>query len=60
MNEKSITEKKWFKYVVIIAVLFIPFMYAFFYLRAYWDPYSHMEDISVALVNEDNGVNGKK
>ena len=25
--------------VVLIAVLFIPFMYSFFYLKAYWNPY---------------------
>lgn len=54
-NEK----KAWFNYVVIIAVLLIPFMYSFFYLKAYWDPYGHMDDIPVAIVNEDKKVNGE-
>lgn len=52
-------KKAWFNYVVIIAVLLIPFMYSFFYLKAYWDPYGHMDDIPVAIVNEDKKVNGE-
>lgn len=51
--------KTWFNYVVIAAVLLIPFMYSFFYLKAYWDPYGHMDDIPVAIVNEDKKVNGE-
>ena len=31
--------KNYFKYVIIAAVLIIPFMYSFFYLKAYWNPY---------------------
>jgi putative membrane protein len=59
---KNFSEKSWFKYVVIIAVLFIPFMYAFFYLKAYWNPYGegNMDNIPVAIVNMDNGSMGEK
>lgn len=52
-------KKNWFKYIVIFGVLLIPFMYSFFYLKAYWDPYGKMEDIPVAIVNKDEGVNGE-
>ena len=54
------SEKSWFKYVVIIGVLFIPFMYSFFYLKAYWNPYGkgNMDNIPVAIVNADLGDKG--
>ncbi len=60
-NKKQVKKKNktWFSYVVIAAVLLIPFMYSFFYLKAYWDPYGHMDDIPVAIVNEDEKVNGE-
>lgn len=57
---KSKKEKKYFKYVIIAAVLIIPFMYSFFYLKAYWDPYGagNIDNIPVAIVNEDQGDKG--
>lgn len=60
MNCK-ITEKSWFKYVIIGVILLIPFMYAFFYLKAYWNPYGegNMDNIPVAIVNLDDGEKGK-
>ena len=56
----KLSEKFWFKYVVIIGVLFIPFMYSFFYLKAYWNPYGegNMDNIPVAIVNLDSGDKG--
>lgn len=55
-------EKKFFNYVIIAAVLIIPFMYSFFYLKAYWNPYGegNIDNISVAIVNNDEGDNGEK
>ena len=57
---KSFIEKSWFKYIVIFVILFIPFMYAFFYLKAYWNPYGegNMDNIPVAIVNLDSGEKG--
>lgn len=49
-----------FKRIVFAVVLLIPFIYSFFYLKAYWDPYGNMERIPVALVNEDSGDKGEK
>lgn len=51
---------KYFKYIVILAVLIIPFMYSFFYLKAYWDPYGkgNIDNLPVAVVNNDVGEKG--
>ncbi|MCX7771553.1 MAG: YhgE/Pip domain-containing protein, partial [Clostridia bacterium] len=48
------------KYAVIIAVILIPLVYSFFYLDAFWDPYSKLDQMPVAVVNEDTGasING--
>ncbi|GGG23336.1 phage infection protein [Lysinibacillus alkalisoli] len=48
--------------ISVIAVLFIPVMYAGMFLWAFWDPYKGLEDLPVAVVNEDKGaeMDGKK
>lgn len=37
-------------------------MYSFFYLKAYWNPYGegNIDNIPVAIVNNDEGDNGEK
>lgn len=52
---------KLFNYLVISVVLIIPFMYSFFYLKAYWNPYGegNIDNIPVAIVNEDEGDKGE-
>ena len=42
--------------VSIVAVLFIPVMYAGMFLWAFWDPYAGMSELPVAVVNEDTGA----
>ncbi len=42
--------------VPIIAVLFIPVMYAGMFLWAFWDPYAGLPNLPVAIVNEDKGA----
>ncbi|MBT2688949.1 YhgE/Pip domain-containing protein [Bacillus sp. ISL-47] len=42
--------------IPIIAVLFIPILYSGMFLWAFWDPYDHLEDLPVAIVNEDAGA----
>ena len=56
---KNNDNKKIFNYIIIFAVMLIPFMYSFFYLKAYWDPYGkgNIDNIPVAIVNEDKGDN---
>ena len=56
MKEKN----KYFKYVIIFGVLIIPFLYSFFYLKAYWDPYGegNIDNLDIAIVNLDKGSKG--
>jgi putative membrane protein len=42
--------------IPIIAVLFIPVLYSGMFLWAFWDPYEHLSDLPVAIVNNDNGA----
>ena len=55
MKDKK--KKSLFNYVILLAVLIIPFMYSFFYLKAYWNPYGkgNLDNLPVAIVNEDEG-----
>lgn len=48
--------------IVIAAVIFVPTMYSFIYLKSVWDVYNKLDSVPVAFVNLDNGVtkNGKK
>lgn len=52
--------KKHFKYIILLVILFIPFIYSFFYLKAYWNPYGkgNIDNLPVAVVNEDEGELG--
>ncbi|WML42414.1 YhgE/Pip domain-containing protein [Neobacillus sp. PS3-40] len=45
------------KLIPIIAVLFVPVLYAGMFLWAFWDPYSKMDKLPVAVVNSDAGAN---
>ncbi|MGM9948842.1 MAG: YhgE/Pip family protein [Lysinibacillus sp.] len=42
--------------VSIVAVLFIPVLYSGMFLWAFWDPYANLNNIPVAVVNEDQGT----
>ena len=42
--------------IPILAVLFIPVLYAGMFLWAFWDPYAQLTDLPVAIVNEDIGA----
>ena len=55
-------QSKIFHYVIIAAVLIIPFMYSFFYLKAYWNPYGkgNIDNLPIAIVNLDEGSRGKE
>ena len=48
--------------VPMIAILFVPIMYAGMFLYAFWDPYEKLSDVPVAIVNLDKGseLEGKK
>ncbi|NHC41404.1 YhgE/Pip domain-containing protein [Bacillus sp. MM2020_1] len=42
--------------IPIIAVMFVPVLYAGMFLWAFWDPYDKLDDLPVAIVNEDAGA----
>jgi putative membrane protein len=42
--------------IPIIAILFIPVLYAGMFLWAFWDPYKYLSDLPVAIVNQDEGA----
>ncbi|MEU7181891.1 MULTISPECIES: YhgE/Pip domain-containing protein [Streptomyces] len=46
----------------LVALMLIPLLYGALYLFSFWDPYSRLDKIPVALVNEDRGAtaDGKK
>ena len=60
-KQKKPMAKTIIKAAVRIGVRSIPLMYSYFYLSAFWDPYSRLQDVSVAVVNLDQGakINGK-
>ena len=50
-------KRKMILQVCVIALLsLIPALYAFIFLSAYWDPASHLSEVSVAVVNNDRGA----
>jgi len=51
MNKKDL----FVKIIIIFGIAIIPIFYSFFYLNAFWDPYSRIEGMPVALVNQDKG-----
>ncbi len=54
-NKKTIK-----RIAIVIGVIILPLLYSFFYLDAFWDPYSRLESLPVAIVNTDMGatING--
>lgn len=61
--KESMTKAEWLQLfrtrkliVPMIAILFIPVLYAGMFLWAFWDPYANMEDLPVAIVNLDEGA----
>lgn len=52
----------WVSTVLIIGLIIIPSLYAWFNIYASWDPYSNTRDMPVGIVNQDAGgeINNKK
>lgn len=45
--------------VVIVGIVVMPSMYAWFNIAASWDPYSNTKNLDIAVASEDEGYNGK-
>lgn len=52
-NFKILQNKKLL--ISIAAVILIPILYSGMFLWAFWDPYENVNDIPIAVVNEDEG-----
>lgn len=50
------TFKKPKVFIPILVVLIIPVLYSGMFLTAFWDPYGKMNELPVAVVNEDSGA----
>ena len=48
--------KKYVYLILLIGTIIIPLLYSFFYLGAFWDPYSKLDKIPIALINCDKGT----
>ena len=46
----------WVALIVIVALMILPSLYAWFNIKASWDPYSNTSGILVAVVNNDQGT----
>lgn len=42
--------------VSVVAIIIVPLLYSLLYLAAFWDPYSKLESLPVAIVNMDSGA----
>ncbi|MEG1255060.1 YhgE/Pip domain-containing protein [Clostridium sp.] len=52
---KSIFKNRFIR-VSVIAIIVVPLLYSLLYLDAFWDPYAQIEDMTIAVVNEDGGA----
>lgn len=41
--------------IVLVGLAILPSLYAWFNIKANWDPYGNTQNIKVAIINEDNG-----
>lgn len=42
--------------IPVIAVMLVPLLYSVLFLGAFWDPYEKLDQVPVAIVNEDTGA----
>lgn len=49
-------------WIIIAGVIVLPLAYSLFYLGAFWDPYGRLDQLPVAVVNDDKGavINGEQ
>lgn len=41
--------------ISFVVILIIPILYSLLYLDAFWDPYSRLDQVKIAIVNQDQG-----
>lgn len=53
---KYLKSKSYIPYVILLGVIIVPLLYSYFYLGAFWDPYAKLNNVPVAVVNNDTGA----
>jgi putative membrane protein len=63
MNIREVKKKDWHAFlqnrrlqIEILGILLVPLIYGGIYLAAFWDPYGHTEELNIAFVNQDVGI----
>ncbi|HDX9578153.1 TPA: YhgE/Pip domain-containing protein [Bacillus pseudomycoides] len=49
--------KHWAAIVIVLGLTILPSLYAWFNIKASWDPYGNTKDVPIAVSNEDKGSN---
>ncbi|MGL4847767.1 MAG: YhgE/Pip family protein [Clostridium sp.] len=49
----------WVALVVVMGLIILPSLYAWFNIKSSWDPYGNTKGIKIAIVNEDKGAEFK-
>lgn len=55
-NMDKITKKR---LIIIVGVIVLPLVYSLFYLGGFWDPYNSLNNVPVAIVNEDKCIDNQ-
>lgn len=56
---KHIFSSKW-KIAGFFLMLFIPFIYGFMYMSAYWSPFTHVDKLNIGVTTMDKDANDKE
>ena len=48
MDKKTIK-----KIAIITGIIILPLIYSLFYLKGFWDPYNSLNEVPIAIVNND-------
>lgn len=52
-NDFRALTRHFFAFLIILAILFLPALYAWFNIYAFWDPYGKTKDVNIAVVCND-------
>lgn len=49
--------KHWAAIVIVVGLMILPSLYAWFNIKASWDPYGNTKEVPIAVSNQDAGSN---
>ncbi|MEH7384600.1 YhgE/Pip domain-containing protein [Bacillus sp. JJ1521] len=56
LNDINNTLTNWVAAIVVLSLILLPSLYAWFNIKASWDPYGNTNQIPVGIVSEDRGT----